>query len=89
MKSLREQAHAKQHQLLKEYPRARTERMCSSPLRTSLALTRRVSTSGINENTRRTSTAERTRRSRLVSSREDLHPASDEYEWWYFRKILE
>jgi len=32
MKSLREQAHAKQHQLLKEHLRARTERICTESL---------------------------------------------------------
>ena len=32
MKSIREQAHAKQHQLLKEYLRARTERICTESL---------------------------------------------------------
>ncbi len=32
MRSLREQAHAKQHQLLKEYLRARTERICTESL---------------------------------------------------------
>ena len=32
MKSIREQAHAKQHHLLKEYLRARTERICTESL---------------------------------------------------------
>lgn len=34
MKSLREQAHTKQHGLLKEYLRARSERMCTESLAT-------------------------------------------------------
>ena len=34
MKSVREQAHAKQHQILEQYVRARTERKCAESLTT-------------------------------------------------------